>query len=115
MDGVIKKLEKYKYLLVVLIVGLVLILLPSRSSRQTQAAVSSARSAYTSDEEARLEAVLSNISGAGRASVLVSETGVAVVCEGADSAQVRLDIVRAVMAYTGLGSDRISVIKMKTT
>ena len=37
----------------------------------------------------------------------------AVVCEGAGSARVRLDIVNAVSAYTGFGSDRIKVLGME--
>ena len=65
------------------------------------------------DTEARLETVLGEISGAGRVSVLYSDEGVAVVCEGASSAQVRLDIVNAVSAYTGFGSDRIKVLGME--
>ena len=39
--------------------------------------------------------------------------GAVVVCDGADSAAVRLRIMQAVSALTGLGSDKISVIKMK--
>lgn len=39
--------------------------------------------------------------------------GAVVLCQGADSASVRLDIVKAVSSLTGLGSDRITVIKMK--
>ena len=39
--------------------------------------------------------------------------GVIVVCEGADSPAVRLAIVEAVSDVTGLGADRISVLKMK--
>ena len=39
--------------------------------------------------------------------------GAVVVCEGADSAAVRLNIVRAVSSLTGLGSDKITVVKMK--
>ena len=46
-------------------------------------------------------------------SVLYSDEGVAVVCEGAGSARVRLDIVNAVSAYTGFGSDRIKVLGME--
>ena len=42
-----------------------------------------------------------------------SYAGAVVVCDGADSAVVRLRIVQAVSALTGLGSDKISVIKMK--
>ena len=39
--------------------------------------------------------------------------GAVIVCEGADSAAVRLRIVDAVCSLTGLGSDKVSVIKMK--
>ena len=39
--------------------------------------------------------------------------GAVVICQGADSAQVRLSIVDAVAKVTGLSSDRISVLKMK--
>ena len=39
--------------------------------------------------------------------------GAVVVCEGADSASVRLAITEAVSDATGLTSDRISVLKMK--
>ena len=39
-------------------------------------------------------------------------TGAVVVAEGASSPTVKLDILRAVSAVTGLGSDRITVIKM---
>jgi len=38
--------------------------------------------------------------------------GAVVVCQGADSSGVRLELTRAVAAFTGLGSDRIVVIKM---
>ena len=39
--------------------------------------------------------------------------GAIVVCQGGDRASVRLDIVEAVSAVTGLTSDRIRVLKMK--
>ena len=39
--------------------------------------------------------------------------GAIVLCQGADSASVRLAIVEAVANATGLGSDKISVLKMK--
>ena len=39
--------------------------------------------------------------------------GAVIVCQGADSPSVRLAIVDAVSKVTGLGADRISVIKMK--
>ena len=39
--------------------------------------------------------------------------GAIVVCQGADSPMVRLELVQAVSNATGLGSDRISIVKMK--
>ena len=39
--------------------------------------------------------------------------GAIVVCQGADSASVRLSVIEAVAKVTGLGTDRISVLKMK--
>lgn len=39
--------------------------------------------------------------------------GAIILCQGADSAQVRLSMIRAVMSATGLTSDRITVLKMK--
>lgn len=40
-------------------------------------------------------------------------TGALVIAEGAGSGRVRLSLTQAVSALTGLGSDRITVIKMK--
>ena len=39
--------------------------------------------------------------------------GAVVVCQGADSAVVRLHVVEAVKSVTGLASDCITVLKMK--
>ena len=39
--------------------------------------------------------------------------GAVVVCQGADSAAVRLNVVEAVKSVTGLSSDCITVLKMK--
>lgn len=39
--------------------------------------------------------------------------GAVILCQGADSAQVKLAVVNAVSTITGLGSDRITVLKMK--
>lgn len=54
-----------------------------------------------------------------RAEALVRQTlepvyrGAIVLCEGADSAAVRLAVVEAVSAVTGLRADQISVLKMQ--
>lgn len=41
--------------------------------------------------------------------------GVVVVCEGADSAKLQLEIIKSVRALTGLSSDKIAVVKRKGT
>lgn len=96
------KLEKFKYPLIILIVGIALMLIPGKSTYL-----------YTpqgTDEP--LKAVLSCTSGVGRAEVITSECGVVVVCDGAEDAKVRLDIIRAVGSYTGFASDKITILKM---
>lgn len=107
MSRALETLGKYKYLLLLLLLGLLLILWPTGGGGGAEP------DEGRTESEARLEAVLTEISGAGRVSVLYSDEGVAVVCEGASSAQVRLDIVNAVSAYTGFGSDRIKVLGME--
>ena len=62
--------------------------------------------------------VLSRGSGGGdlpveRKTVYGEYRGALILCTGADSAQVRLDLVNAVAGLTGLSTDRITVIKMK--
>mgnify|MGYP003220042612 CR=1 FL=1 len=107
MSRALETLGKYKYLLLLLLLGLILLLWP------TGGGGGAAPDEGRTEAEARLETVLSEIEVAGRVSVLYSDEGVAVVCEGASSAQVRLDIVNAVSAYTGFGSDRIKVLGME--
>ena len=61
------------------------------------------------------ETVLVN-TGSGQGTVLLTQKyptfqGALVVCEGGDSAEVRLLLTQAVSALTGLGADRITVCK----
>ena len=100
----LKTLGKYKYILLLLVFALALLALPAGGGGEGDPSASEA--------ESRLEYVLSDVAGAGRVSVLCSDEGAAVVCEGADDARVRLAVVNAVSAYTGLGSDRITVLTM---
>ncbi len=103
MNISLRALGKYKYVLLLMLCAALLLMLPQGGGEAADGA---------SEVERRLEQVVSDIDGAGRVSVLCSEDGAAVVCDGAGSAAVRLDIVRAVGAYTGLGADRISVLPM---
>ncbi len=93
-----------KYALLVAVFGLALLLWPSGRGE----------TAEVEAEETRLETLLAQIEGVGELHLLLSEQGAAVVCAGADSADVRLAICQALHCYTGLGSDRIQVFRMKT-
>ncbi len=97
-----EKLEKFKYPLVVLVIGVALMLLPTGSFQ--------AEEAESRDEQMAL--ILSQTEGVGEARVLISESGVVVACTGAENARVRLDIIRAVSSYTGFASDKITILKM---
>lgn len=153
-------LRKYRYVLLILLVGIVLMCLPGGEEPE-QERVSPEQTdgmSATPDPEERLRQILSQIEGAGKVEVLLTplageetvyqtdedlsangdrmETviitdaqraqhglvkqvnppvylGAVVVCQGADRATVRLAIVEAVANATGLGADKISVLKMK--
>lgn len=111
-------LMKNKYVLLVIGLGLLLLLLPSSygsdeaySGGQGSELESSGIPVDT--ESQRLAAFLSRIEGVGDCAVLLSSEGAVVVCEGAEEARVKLCVTNAVSAYTGLGSDKIRVVKMK--
>ena len=99
---ILKKLGKYKYALLVVLIGILLMKWPPGSGS----------SVVETDETAGLSRLLSSAEGVGESHVLLSGHGVVVVCEGADNAKVRLDILQAIGSYTGFGSDRITILKM---
>ena len=103
MAEIKKKLSKYKYPLLVLLLGLLLLLLPSKSAHNKDSAAT--------DDELRLERVLENSVGVGNASVLISDNGVVVVCDGAENSQVKLSIIKAAEVFTGFQSDKIEILK----
>ncbi|HNY00238.1 MAG TPA: hypothetical protein PKN39_05590 [Oscillospiraceae bacterium] len=105
---ILSKVGKFKYPLIVLAVGLALLLWPGGGTKTAAASDSGA-----SDAEARLEYVLSRAEGVGTVQALLSDDGAVVVCAGADDARVRLEITDAVCAYTGLTSDRVTVLKIE--
>lgn len=147
---------KYKYVLIILLAGLILLLLPggSRTKAEQTAAQPLAEQTQTQTqtlqaEEQRLAQLLRQISGAGQVQVLLSYRcsaerelatddsgqpaiisagggaqaavelrtvspqylGAVVVCDGADAPQVQLAVTQAVAQFTGLSTDRISVLK----
>lgn len=158
-------IKKYKYVVLILLIGLVLMALPTRTDTQSEIQTQNNEKNENAEKiqlDHQLEILLSKVDGAGDVSVILtieageetvfqtdtnhalSDTGnttdittivitdaqrnqnglikqvkqpiykgAIIVCEGADSPTVRLAIVDAVSKATGLGTDRISVLKMK--
>ena len=108
-------LQSNRLLLALLLAGFCLLLFAPRSRSE-----SSSADTLGTERELRLASALKRSQGVGECVVLLSEengrsggiTGAVIICEGADSPAVRLRIVKAVGAYTQLGSDRIVVQKM---
>lgn len=151
-------LSKYRYAALILVVGILLMLIPSNKEPEPETDKPHLAESTELTAEEKLSTILSKIQGAGRVEVILSYSsgsqtmyhentdtdgtsvrsdtvivsdsdrnqsalvsrvdppvylGAVVVCQGADSAAVRLAIVDAVSKYTGLGTDHISVLKMK--
>lgn len=158
-------LEKYKYVLLVILAGALLLTLPSLGETKSgqSAETADGTAAFDLDEmETKLEQALSKIDGAGKVTVVLTvkagvrqvlaqddkssvkdgdtqqETstvvvskgsgyedvvalqeiypqfqGALVVCDGGGNPAVKLKLVEAVAALTGLSSNRISICKGK--
>ena len=153
--------NKYRYPLVILLVGLVLLTLPGRKEEPEQITGQS-NSIQRPDTTQTLTQILEQIKGVGKVKVMltvaegertiyqfdedrttgenstsvrqetiiVSDTdrnqqalisqimapkylGAVIVCQGADDPSVKWAVVDAVSKATGIGADRISVLKMK--
>ena len=80
----------------------------------------SAGAPEVSDERSDLAEVCSLVDGVGRCRVMInySESGeviaVAVLCDGAESTEVRSRLVGLISSLYGIGSHRISVLKIST-
>ena len=158
-------LDKYKYVLIICLCGFVLVSLSGNTDTAKENETQTELTADTALLEQRLERSLSQISGVGKAEVILTAKsssravyaydedktvrqsegdrtadtsqsmafsgsgsgqlpiqlqtlepeyrGALVVCEGAASAAVRLEVTKAVAALTGIGSDHIVFSKMK--
>ncbi|MDE6881191.1 MAG: stage III sporulation protein AG [Oscillospiraceae bacterium] len=153
-------LNRYKYVLLVALLGAALLLWPTRPKPAESSGPQTGGSTSTAEMEQAMEAILAKISGVGRVDVMLtlqsgselvlaqdttlrysgsaqapddyqrsSDTvsdsggvvvtqevypkyrGALVVCDGGGSDAVRLEVVAAVSALTGLGSDRITVVQ----
>ncbi len=151
--------SKYRYAIIVLIFGIILLLIPGKTENKKQNENLTVRETEAlAIETDKLENILQSIDGAGKVQVMLSFAsseqtkyitnsdtsdsstklepviitdenrneaglieqinppkyrGAVIVCQGADSAQVRLAITQAVSKITGLSSDNICVLKMK--
>ena len=162
-------LAKYKYALLVAVLGALLLLWPTGEKKAAAAAGEPAAVSGTGREELEemeraMEEILGKISGVGKVDVMLSlhsggervlaqdsslrysgsvqspdnyerrsdavtdsggvvvtqekypqYRGALVVCEGGGNDAVRFQVVSAVSALTGLGSDRIAVVKWQST
>lgn len=153
-------LKEYRYVLLVLFLGIVLMLLPqSKAAEEGDKETLVPETVAEESLQEQLEQLLSIVQGAGKVRVLLTEAagerviyqtdgeensqntkrtdtvilsdsgraesglvqqilpptyqGAVILCQGADSAAVRLALIEAVSNATGLTSDRISVLKMK--
>ena len=97
---ILADLKKYRILIIALLVGILLLAMPTRG-----------REAAEDTEDTRFALALQQTEGVGNAEVLISESGVVIVCDGADNAEVKLTVIKAAEAYTGFTSDKIQVLK----
>ena len=126
---------KNKYLLLIMSVGLLFILWPDRNdgaAKSGQAQPPGYPAFDLAEAENEIAEALRQVSGAGRVEVvltlksditLVIEQrevvkriypefrGALIVCEGAGIPAVKLAVIESVSVLTGLGSDKISVVK----
>ncbi len=118
LPGTLRAAGKYKYAAAVVLLGVLLMLLPAgRSSAQSAVPeVCAARGAT----EREMEATLAAFDGVGRLRLTLAADaqterwiGAVVVCEGAESAAVRLELTRAVAALTGLSTEKIAIVRGK--
>jgi len=151
-------IKNNKYITAAVIIGIILMVLPTSTSKQKAETTSNEPPFSLSEQEKKLEDILKRLDGAGNVKVMLTlesgaeeilaydttlrdteekndvvtvnngsgvtepiavkyiypkYLGAAIVCEGADSSIVRLNIIETVAAVTGLTADKISVIKMK--
>lgn len=151
-------ISKYRFAVLILAIGLILMVIPGRTNDKKVPVEPQPTAEPALSVSQELAQILSQISGAGKVSVMLtvsrgeetlfqtdedqssgtsrSDTviitdenraedgiirqvnspvyrGAIIVCQGADSPAVRLAIVEAVSGVTGLGADKISVLKMK--
>ena len=99
-------------------VGKVRVMLTEAAGSETIYQTDEDRNHSSDAEDLRVETVI--ISGSDRTEKGLVRTivppvylGAIIVCQGGDSPVVRLSVIQAVSNVTGIGTDRITVVKMK--
>jgi stage III sporulation protein AG len=164
----LKFVERYKYVIIVIAAGIILLLLPSVSGGKKETNLQQPQEVFSLEkEEQRIAKALSEAAGIGKTEVvltldssietiyqtdvdsqssesadstenmLTTETvvisvgsgnqqavvkkkiypeyrGALVICENAESASVKLRVINAMRALTGLSSDKITVLSRKS-
>lgn len=160
-ESISKGIGKYKYVCLILLIGMLLMMVPGKSTKVTVTDQNEIPSDDLNVAE-QLEEILCRVKGAGRVKVMITEAqgertiyqtdssysqnsdqtntqtqtilitdnqrnekglihqknpptyqGAIVLAQGADDPNVKYAIVQAVCDVTGLGADRISVMKMQ--
>ena len=99
-------------------VGKVRVMLTEASGAQTEYQTDRDESGTDTSTSTRSETVIVTDSGRSQTGLIKTITpptylGAIVVCQGGDQPAVRLAVAQAVSIVTGLGTDRITVLKMK--
>ena len=106
----IKKNKTVILLALLLILGILLMLIPTGSPKN-------AGDEKDRDEEARVSELCAGVAGVGRCSVMLNMrdgevVSAAVLCDGADLLRVESDVKELISSLYGIGYNRISVLKL---
>lgn len=161
-NSVEKIFQKYKFVVLILVLGAVLMLIPSTVGNSKKKNVTTETETVKSNVQDELADILSGMKGVGKVKVMLKESlgaetvyqtnqdisvsengsdtrievitvtdsqrvenglvkqiippqylGAIILCEGADNPKIKLLVTEAVSKITGLGADKIAVLKMK--
>jgi hypothetical protein len=118
MSRAFEIIKKYKFIIIALAAGIVLLLLPRTTSGQARDAPNAPTAAQLSagigssalSDEEKLTSALSKLDGAGEITVVLSGKGAVIICNNL-TPELKLRITQAVSVYTGLSSEKIIILK----
>lgn len=163
MEYICTSFDKYKYILLVCLAGIVLTMLPTKNAKPEKTEAVPRGQDYSAEAyamESNLQELLQNIEGVGRTQIMLTAKrsqepkyiynqtksgqqaqtekselvilrgskgeepviasigapeymGAVILCDGASSAKVQLEITQAVSSLTGITSDNIKISQLK--